>query len=110
MKEKDRKIKDESLMQRIIDPTTGRDITGEYINQRLNELETVANKIIQDALEELKQDQSIKKDIYQKAYWEIHNKLGMGSIGPATAAAGPLMERKKQKLAKVLDIHSQDLL
>ncbi len=51
-----------------------------------------------------------KKEVYQKAYWEIHNELGMGSIGPATAAAGPLMERKKKKLAKVLGIESKDLL
>ncbi|MHA1460678.1 MAG: hypothetical protein ACTSO8_04270, partial [Promethearchaeota archaeon] len=83
---------------------------GEYINQRLIELEIVADKIIQSALKEFKQDQSLRKKIYQKAYWKIHNELGMGSIGPATAAAGPLMEREKQKLAEVLEIHSQDLL
>jgi len=110
MKEKDEKIKDESLTQRVIDPDTGRDITGEYIHQRLKELEILAEKIIQSALKEVKQDQTNKNNIYKKAYWEIHNKLGMGSIGPATAAAGPLMEEKKQKLAKVLEIPSQDLL
>lgn len=110
MKEKDKMIIDESLTQRVIDPNTGRDITGEHINQRLKELEIVAEKIIQSALKEFKQDQSSKKKIYQKAYWEIHNKLGMGSIGPATAAAGPLMEKKKHKLAIVLEIHSKDLL
>ena len=110
MKEKDKTIIDDSLTQRIIDPNTGIDITGEYVNQRLNELEIVAEKIIQSALKEFKYDKSNKKRIYQKAYWEIHNKLGMGSIGPATAAAGPLMESKKQKLAKVLEIESKDLL
>ena len=110
MKEKDKTIIDESLTQRVIDPNTERDITGEYINQRLNELEIVAEKIIQSALKEVKQDQTNRNKIYQKAYWEIHNKLGMGYIGPATAAAGPLMEEKKQKLAEVLEIPSQDLL
>ncbi len=110
MKEKDKLIIDESLTQRVIDPNTGRDITGEYINQRLKELEIVAEKIIQSALKEFKRDQSNKKKVYEKAYWEIHKELGMGSIGPATAAAGPLMEKKKQKLAKVLEIHSEDLL
>ena len=89
MKEKDKMIIDESLTQRVIDPNTGRDITGEYITQRLKELEIVADKIILSALKEFKQDQSNKKKVYEKAYWEIHNKLGMGSIGPATAAAGP---------------------
>jgi len=110
MKEKDKTIVNESLTQRVIDPNTGRDITGEYINQKLVELEIIADKIIQSALKEFKQDQSMREKVYQKAYWKIHNKLGMGSIGPATAAAGPLMERKKQKLAEVLEIHSQDLL
>jgi len=104
------KRKDESLIQRIIDPTTGKDITGEYINQRLKELESIAERIIQDALKEFKQDKDNKINIYKKAYWEIHNRLGMGSIGPATAAAGPLMEKKKQKLAKVLEIQPQDVL
>lgn len=110
MKEKDKMIIDESLTQRVIDPNTGRDITGEHITQRLKELEIVAEKIIQSALKEFRQDQSNKKKVYQNAYWEIHNKLGMGSIGPATAAAGPLMEKKKHKLALVLEIESKDLL
>jgi len=110
MEEKDKMIIDESLTQRVIDPITGRDITGEHITQRLKELEIVAEKIIQSALKDFRQDQSNKKKVYQNAYWEIHNKLGMGSIGPATAAAGPLMEKKKHKLALVLEIDSNDLL
>jgi len=110
MEEKEKKIIDENLTQRVIDPNTGRDITGEYINQRLIELEIVAEKIIDSALKEYKLDQSNKKEIYKKAYWKIHSELGMGSIGPATAAAGPLMEEKKQQLAEVLEIDSQDLL
>jgi len=110
MEEKDKTIIDESLTQRVIDPDTGRDITGEYINQRLKELEIVGEKIIQSALKEYKQDQSNKKKVYEKAYWKIHNKLGMGSIGPATAAAGPLMEKKKLKLANLLEINPEDLL
>jgi len=110
MKEKDKPIIDESLTQRVIDPNTGRDITGEYIDQRLKELEIVAEKIIQVALKEYMQDRSNNKKLYQKAYWKIHNELGMGSIGPATAAAGPLMEEKKQKLGEVLEIDYQDFL
>ena len=110
MKEKDKTIIDESLTQRVIDPDTGRDITGEYVTQRLKELEIMAEKIIKSALKEFRQDQSNKKIVYEKAYWEIHNKLGMGSIGPATAAAGPLMEEKMLKLAKVLEINPEELL
>ncbi|MFX0076813.1 MAG: hypothetical protein ACFE96_15320 [Candidatus Hermodarchaeota archaeon] len=110
MKEENRKTRDEHPIQRIIDPTTGSDITGEYINQRLKELNAIADKIIKSALEEYKMDQANKVKIYQKYFWEIHNNLGMGSIGPATAAAGPLMERKKKTLAKKLNIESEDLL
>ncbi|MFW9951325.1 MAG: hypothetical protein ACFFKA_14495 [Candidatus Thorarchaeota archaeon] len=110
MKEEDKMLRDENLTQRVIDPNTGRDITGEYISQRLKELEIFAEKIIKSALNEFRRDQSNKAKIYQKAYWEIHNKLGMGSIGPATAAVGPLLERKKQKLANVLKIQEKELL
>jgi len=110
MKEKDKSIVDDSLTQRVIDLNTGRDITGEHINQRLKELEIVADKIITYALKEFKRDKGNKNNLYQNAYLEIHNKLGMGSIGPATAAAGPLMERKKQKLAKMLKIEPKDLI
>ncbi|GAH45660.1 unnamed protein product, partial [marine sediment metagenome] len=85
MNEKDKEFLDESLIQRVIDLKTGRDITGEYINQKLKELEIVAEKIIESALKEFKQDQSNKINTYHKAYQEIHDKLGMGSIGPATA-------------------------
>ncbi len=110
MKEKGKTIIDESLTQRVIDPKAGRDITGEYINQRLKELEKIAEKIIQSALKEFEQEKGNIQKTYEKAYWEIHIELGMGSIDPATAAAGPLMEKKKQKLAKVLEISSKDLL
>ena len=108
MKDEDEIPKDENLTQQVIDPNTGRDITGEHINQRLKELEILADKIIAYALKEFKHDQGNKNNFYRNAYWEIHNKLGMGSIGPATAAAGPLMERKKQKLAKMLKIDPKD--
>ena len=84
-----------------------------YLHTRQNQgmfLLLLAEKIIQSALNEVRQDQTNKNKIYQKAYWKIHNKLGMGSIGPATAAAGPLMEKKKQKLAEVLEIPSRDIL
>jgi hypothetical protein len=33
----------------------------------------------------------------------------MGSIGPATAAAGPLMKRKKHELATLLEIDDENL-
>ena len=110
MKDKKEKITDEHMVQRVIDLDTGKDITGEYIGQRLKELDKIADIIIDNAFQDFRKDSNNKTEIYKDAYWQIHEKLGMGSIGPATAAAGPLMEKKKQKLAKVLEIRSEDLL
>ena len=110
MKERKKEITDEHMVQRVIDPKTGKDITGEYINQRLEELDKIADVMIDKAFQDFRNNNSKKMEIYEETYWQIHEKLGMGSIGPATAAAGPLMEEKKQKLAKVLEIQSKDLL
>ena len=110
MKDRKEPIIDEHMVQRVIDPETGKDITGEYINQRLEELDNIADLMIDKAIQDFRKDHNKKLEIYNKVYWQIHEKLGMGSIGPATAAAGPLMEKKKQKLAKVLEIDSKDLL
>ena len=74
------------MVQRVIDPQTGRDITAEYISARLKELEQHADELIKDAIDKVAKQPMKTKEIYEKTYWEIHEKLGMGSIGPATAA------------------------
>ncbi len=96
--------KEEEMVQMCIDPVTGKDITAEHITQRLIELEEIANKIITTAIKEYKENPDKEKEIYKKHYWEIHQKLGVGSIGPATAAAGPLMYNKMDELANALNI------
>ena len=109
MKEEKPKFpREEEMIQKCIDPTTGRDITAEHINQRLKELELVANDIIRNAIEEFKRSPDKKKTIYEKFYWELHQKLGVGSIGPATAAAGPLMYSKMDELACNLNISEDE--
>jgi hypothetical protein len=110
MKDRKEEITDEHMVQRVIDFETGKDITGEYINQRLEELDKIADVMIDKALQDFRNNQGKKMEIYQEMYWQIHEKLGMGSIGPATAAAGPLMEEKKLKLAKILEIRSKDII
>jgi len=110
MKDRKEKITDEYMVQRVIDLDTGKDITGEYINQRLKELDKIADLIIDEALQDFQKNHNKKAKIYEEAYWQIHEKLGMGSIGPATAAAGPLMDSKKQKLAQLLDIDAKDII
>jgi len=90
--------------ERVIDPDTGRDITSEYVGKRLLELDDVANAIIRDALDKYRDNAIDRQAIYIEAHEEIINKLGMGSIGPATAAAAPLIRKKLELLAVVLDI------
>ena len=110
MKERKEEITEEHMVQRVIDPDTGKDITGEYINQRLKELDKIADIIIDKASQDFRKNHNKKAEIYEESYWQIHEKLGMGSIGPATAAAGPLMDSKKQKLAQLLDIDANDMI
>ena len=98
----------EDLVQRVVDLKTGRDITGEYITQRLIDLEILADKLIQRAAKEVEADPENCRRVYESTYWEIHERLGSGSIGPATAIASGLMEEKKEELAEVLGIKRED--
>jgi hypothetical protein len=90
---------DEVPVQMAIDPATGRDITAEVVSTRLKELEVIADEMIKQAHDELEKDPSKRLDIYMRTYIKIHFKLGHGSIGPATAAAGPLMYAKLEELS-----------
>ena len=100
--------REKEMIQKCIDPNTGRDITIEHIKQRLIELEKIANDIIMKAIEESKGNPDKIKTVYEKFYWELHQKLGVGSIGPATAAAGPLMYSKMDELAEGLGISKEE--
>ena len=99
---------DEVPVQMVIDLETGKDITGEYISQRLVELGILADQIIKDAASDAEAHSENVRRIYETTYWEIHEKLGTGSIGPATAVASGLMTEKKEELADVLGIKSND--
>lgn len=98
----------DNMVQRVIDLETGRDITGEYINQRLKELEILADDIIQRAVNNIKMKPENIRKTYENAYWMIHEKLGIGSIGPATAVAAGLMVEKQIELAEILGINDED--
>ena len=109
MKEEKPQIpREDEMIQKCIDPITGRDITSEHINQRLTELEKIAVDIVNKAIEEYEKNPDGKHMIYEKYYWELHQKLGVGSIGPATAAAGPLMYSKMDELANKLGISEEE--
>ena len=51
-----------------------------------------------------------RREFYEAAHGEIYKRLGVGSIGPATAAAGPLMREKMWELAEALGIDESDRL
>jgi tartrate dehydratase beta subunit/fumarate hydratase class I family protein len=99
---------EDEIIQKCIDPVTGRDITAEHISQRLTELEIIAVDIVNKAIGEYKKNPYRKHIIYEEYYWKIHQKLGVGSIGPATAAAGPLMYSKMDELANKLGISEEE--
>jgi hypothetical protein len=107
---KEKKPPDKMPIQMVIDPTTGKDITSEVISRRLRELNIKADEIISLSLKEVKKFPNKKMEIYEKFYWEIHQRLGVGSIGPVTAAAGPLMYKKLDLLAEKLEIREKDKL
>jgi hypothetical protein len=96
------------VIQMVIDPETGRDITSEHISKRLEELELVADGIIRRALEEAEAAPGRLREIYEAAHREIYERLGVGSIGPATAAAGPLLMDKQWELAEALGIEESE--
>jgi hypothetical protein len=96
------------MVQMVIDPETGRDITAEHISRRLEELEIVADRIIRRAREEAEAAPGKLREIYEAAHREIHERLGVGSIGPATAAAGPLLMDKQWELAEALGIEESE--
>lgn len=85
------------MVQRVIDLDTGEDITARYVSRRLRELE------------ELALDPTRRDEIHQRYESEMHERIGVGSIGPATAAAGPLLGEKKRELAIRLGVPEENI-
>jgi len=104
-----RKRREEDMVQRVIDLVTGEDITARYISKRLGELEALANTLIESAVEELTRDPANRNEIYERYESEMHERIGTGSIGPATAAAGPLLNAKKYELAQRLGVPEENI-
>ncbi|MFX1453378.1 MAG: hypothetical protein ACFFCM_21265 [Promethearchaeota archaeon] len=93
----------EPLIQMVIDPETGRDITGEHIAKRLKELEYMADEIISFAIWRWERNKEKKEEILEETEEYLRQRIGCGSIGPATAAAGPLMYEKISELHKIFE-------
>jgi len=104
-----KRIREEDMVQKVIDLDTGEDITGRYVSRRLRELEELADQLIEKAVEELALDPTRRDEIYQRYESEMHERIGVGSIGPATAAAGPLLGEKKRELATRLGVPEENI-
>lgn len=91
--------------QMAINPITGEDITSQVIHNRLAELRIMADNIIQFALWRLERNPQRKMEILKEIDDYLRQKIGCGSIGPATAAAGPLME---EKISELYELFGED--
>ncbi len=105
-----KRIREEDMVQKVIDLDTGEDITAKYVTRRLGELEILADKLIASAVEELSRDPGKRDEIHERYESEMHERIGVGSIGPATAVAAGLLSEKKHELAVKLGVPEEDIL
>lgn len=104
-----KRVREEDMVQRVIDLDTGEDITARYVSRRLHELEELADEMIEKAVEELALDPTRRDEIHQRYESEMHERIGVGSIGPATAVAAGLLSNKKRELARRLGMPVEDI-
>ena len=72
-----------------------------YIDDKLKELEIIADALIEFALWRLENHPDKRELILNETRDWLFQKLGQGSIGPATAAADPLLRRKIAELEQL---------
>ena len=72
--------------------------TSSYINDKLKELELVADELIKFAIWRWERNPKEKDTILKETEDWLNQRIGHGSIGPATAAAGPLLREKIEEL------------
>ena len=72
--------------------------TSSYINDKLKELELVANELIKFAMWRWERNPNKKDNIFKETEEWLTQRIGHGSIGPATAAAEPLLREKLEEL------------
>ncbi len=94
---------DQMPQQRVVDANTGRDITGQYIREGLEKLEEIGHRLIETAQFLVKRHPDWKEQIYEDFRDWLHIVIGQGSLGPATAAAAPLMRSLQEELARRFD-------
>jgi hypothetical protein len=86
--------------QKVIDLATGRDITREYISKGLERLEVIGNELVETATWLVNRHQDQGDQIFDDFRDRLQQVIGTGSLGPATGAAGPLLDRLQAELAR----------
>lgn len=100
---------DRDRMEKVVDPETGKDVTIEQFEERAEALRRVADYIIEDAVERWRAEPSRKLEIFNRAYWNLQQKVGAGYMGPATAAVRPIIDGKMKELAERLEMTEDEL-
>ncbi len=77
--------------------------TGAYLGERLRGFEIEIDDVITKAVEEYREFPARGEQLYKRVLQEIDRILGPGCLGPATAAAAPLAERKKREAAQLFN-------
>lgn len=72
--------------------------TSSYINDKLKELELIADELIKFTMWRWERNPKEKDTILKETEDWLNQRIGQGSIGPATAAAGPLLREKIEEL------------
>ncbi len=72
-----------------------------YIDNKLMELELIADEIIKFTEWRLQENPKDKAKILKETKQWLSMRIGQGSIGPATAAAGPLLDKKLKELEEL---------
>ena len=81
----------------------GKDITGPYIGEKLEELKAFADSVIVRAEAAYRRRPENKHQIFLEHFRELNGRLAPGAIGPASAAAMPLLQDKQEELAAKLE-------
>ncbi len=85
-------------LQKVVDAETGQDITGQYIREGLEKLKEIGHRLIETAQFLVERHPDWKENIYEDFRDWLQIVIGQGSLGPATAAAAPLLRSLQEEL------------
>lgn len=80
------------------------DATAAHINERLIEFEKEIDGVIALAAAEYREHPERREQLYWRVLEEIDRILGPGCLGPATAAAAPLADRKRKEASELFNM------